>query len=67
MDCQVCKLPLSAIKGGYKTVESSTNIVAVHLMGCANKSCSMYVGDDWDNPKNIQQRKESAPISSVDF
>lgn len=42
----------------------STKIKTVVLKGCVNKQCHMYVGDDQNNPNNIQERSESAQDSA---
>lgn len=64
--CISCNSQLNIIKSGQTTEVGTTKIKTVVLKGCINRECAKYVGDDLNNPLNIQERSESTQ-DSVDI
>lgn len=64
--CVSCNSQLNIVKSGQTTEIGSTNIKTIVVKGCINKECTLYVGNDLNNPSNIQERSESTQ-DSVDI
>lgn len=63
--CVSCNSQLNIVKSGQTTEIGSTNIKTVVIKGCINKECAKYVGNDLNNPLNIQERSETEQPSDV--